>query len=474
MRAWTVRQQLGLLVCLAFIILAVPFYATAQKQGDIRITPEEYKQRRAVVMSKMDPNSVAIFKAKDPSNRSNDVNYAYRQESNFLYLTGCDEPRAYLLLSPDGVRVGDGAPVKEVFFIRPKTRSAAGESLGLEGAKSELGFETVLPGTELLPLAKIALSGKKILYYPPSIPDLVSDPLMEKRTIISREVKTELQASFPDLEIRTLSSVLGGLRSVKSPSEIALLQKAIDATAIAQIEAMKSCEPGMFEYELQAVIEYCFSKSGAEYQGFPSIVGSGPNSCILHYEANRRRMQDGDVIVMDIGAEYHGYSADITRTMPVNGTFSSAQRQIYEIVLKAQEEAIKEFKPGATVEPGIKATEIIADGLMKLGIIKEKEEVRRYYMHSLSHNIGLDVHDAGPLGKAMEPGMIVTVEPGIYIPEGSPCNKTYWNIGVRIEDDVLITPDGNRVVTAAAPKNIEDIETLMKKQGLGNSKLGGR
>ena len=474
MRARTIRRPLRVAACLAFLILAVPFYAAALQQDDVRITPEEYKQRRAMLMSKMEPNSIAIFKAKDFSNRSNDVNYAYRQESNFLYLTGCEEPRAYLLLCPEGVKIGDAAPVKEVFFIRPKARSAAGESLGLEGAKAQLGFETVLPGTDLLSVAKSALAGKKTLYYAASNPDLVSDPLLEKRTIISREVKIELQAGFPDLEIKTLYAALGELRSIKSPAELALLQKAIDATAVAHVEAMKSCEPGMFEYELQAVIEYCFAKNGAEYQGFPSIVGSGPNSCILHYDANRRKMQDGDVVVMDIGAEYHGYSADITRTMPVNGTFSPAQRQIYEIVLQAQEEAIKLMKPGVTVEHSMKATEVIAEGLMKLGLIKEKTEVNRYYMHGLSHGIGLDVHDMGRFGGPLQPGMVLTVEPGIYIPEGSPCDRKYWNIGVRIEDDVLITPEGNKIITAAAPKSIKDIEALMKKQGIGNSKLGGR
>ena len=474
MRAWTVRRRLHVAVCLAFISLAVPFYAASQKQDDIRITPEEYRQRRALLMSKMEPHSIAIFKAKDFSNRSNDVNFAYRQESNFLYLTGCEEPRAYLLLCPDGVTIGEAAPVKEVFFIRPKTRSAAGESLGLEGAKAELGFASVLPGTELMGVAKGALTGKKVLYYAPSMPDMVSDPLMEKRTIVSREVKSELQASFPDLEIKNLYGALGEMRSIKSPTELALLQKAIDATAIAHIEAMKSCEPGMFEYELQAVIEYCFAKNGAEFQGFPSIVGSGPNSCILHYDANRRKMQDGDVVVMDIGAEYHGYSADITRTIPVNGAFSPVQRQIYEIVLRAQEEAIKLMKPGTTVEHSAKATEVIADGLMKLGLIKDKTEVNRYYTHGLSHGIGLDVHDVGRFGAGMQPGMILTVEPGIYVPEGSPCDKKYWNIGVRIEDDVLITPEGNKVVSAAAPKSIKEIEVLMKRQGLGNAKLGGR
>ena len=441
--------------------------------GQLNIRPDEYKQRRALLLAKMEPNSVAIFKARDVSVRSNDVNYLYRQESNFHYLTGCDEPRSYLLLCPEGVQVDSMTKANEVFFIRPKTHSAAGESLGLEGAKSELGFQVTLQNTDLLSFAKRALAGKKILYYFRSVPDVASDPLLEKRTILSREVKNELQAALPGLEMKMLYSQLGEMRSIKSPTENALIQKAIDATITAHLEAMKSCEPGMYEYEIQAVIEYCFTKNGAEYQGFPSIVGSGPNSCILHYEANRRKMQDGDVVVMDIGAEYQGYSADVTRTIPVNGKFSPAQREIYEIVLKANEESIKEFKPGNLASaPSQKAFDIIADGLMKLGIIKTKDDARMYYTHGLSHHIGLDVHDVGSYGKPYAPGMILTDEPGIYIAEGSPCDKKYWDIGVRIEDDVLITADGNRVLSAGAPKSAADIENLMKKQGIGNVKIG--
>jgi Xaa-Pro aminopeptidase len=432
----------------------------------------EYGLRRALLLSKMEPNSIAVFRANDPRNRSNDVNYQFKQDDSFFYLTGCDEIRSYLALCPDGIQV-DSTTTKEVFFIRPTQRSASGTSLGIEGAKSMLGFEFVLQSSELLDVVKRALAGKKILYYYPSIPDIVYDPLMEKRYILSREVKGGFQAQFPNLEVKSLAGVLSEMRSVKSPSEIGLIQKAIDATATGDIEAMKSAEPDMYEYELQAIIEYCFAKNGAEYPGFPSIVGSGPNSCILHYEANRRQMQTGDVVVMDIGAEYHGYTADVTRTIPVNGKFSPAQREIYEIVLKAQEEAIKEFKPGASSSaPSQRATDVIADGLMKLGIIKEKSEVRRYYMHGLSHNIGLDVHDVGRFSAPYAPGMILTVEPGVYIPAESPCDKKYWNIGVRIEDDVLITDSGCRVLSAGAPKTVNEIESLMKQKGIGNVKIG--
>jgi Xaa-Pro aminopeptidase len=462
-------------VCFLFINFIGTGHSFAARDNPTGVRPDEYRQRRALLLTRMEPNSIAIFKARDAANRSNDVNYLYRQESNFLYLTGCSEPQSYLLLCPDGIRIDSVTTVKEIFFIRPKTRSAAGESLGLDGAKSELGFTTVMANTDLRGFAKKALAGKKILYYPPSMPDLAYDPLMEKRFIVSREVRTELQAMYPELEIKSLASVVAELRSVKSPRELELLQKAIDATAVAHLEAMKSCQPDMYEYEIQAVIEYCFAKNGSAYPGFPTIVGSGPNSCVLHYEANRRQMKNGDVVVMDIGAEYEGYSADITRTVPVNGTFSAPQRELYGIVLRAQTESIKEFKPGgSSMTASQVAYDVIADGLIKLGIIKDKQDARKYYMHGLSHHIGLDVHDPGPYGKPYAPGMILTDEPGIYIPEGSPCDKKYWNIGIRIEDDVLITADGNRVLSAGAPKTIEEIETLMKKQGLGNMPIGAR
>jgi len=472
------RNRFFAVLFIAIEFAVAPFLAAQSKEqqrNPAGISPDEYRQRRGLLMSKMEPNSIAVFKANDPDNRSNDVNYPYRQESNFLYLTGCNESRSYLVLVPDGISVDDATTAKEVFFIRPKQRSASGESMGLEGARSELGFQTVLPSTELQPVVKRALAGKKILYYSPGIPDLVYDPLMEKRYILSREVRNELQAAFPDLEIKSLSGGVAEMRSVKSPAEIELLQKAIDATVIAHVEAMKSCEPGMYEYELQAVIEYCYTKNGSEFPGFPSIVGSGPNSCILHYDANRRQMKSGDVVVMDIGAEYRGYSADVTRTIPANGTFSPAQRAIYEIVLKAQEAAIKELKPGASGSiSNQRAIEVISEGLMILGIIKKEDEARQFYLHGISHNIGLDVHDPGRIGGTLTPGMVFTVEPGIYIREGSPCDEKYWNIGVRIEDDVLITNEGVRVLSSGAPKTIKDIEALMKKKGLGNEKLGAK
>jgi len=215
----------------------------------------------------------------------------------------------------------------------------------------------------------------------------------------------------------------------------------------------------------------CLQNWGAEYPAFPSIIGSGENSVILHYTSNRKRINDGDLIVIDIGAEYHNYCADITRTIPANGKFSPEQREIYEIVLKAQEETIRLVRPGVSfVELQLKASEIIADGLLKLGIIKSKNEVNKYFMHGVTHHLGLDVHDIGIPGN-LEPGMVITVEPGIYIPAGSECDPKYWNIGVRIEDDVLVTETGCVVLSSDAPKTIDEIERLMKRRGIGNEPI---
>jgi Xaa-Pro aminopeptidase len=213
--------------------------------------------------------------------------------------------------------------------------------------------------------------------------------------------------------------------------------------------------------EVQGLHEYVYRRYGAEFQGYPSIVGGGANGCILHYETNDRQRLDNDLVLMDCGAEYHGYSADVTRTAPPSGTFSPAQRQIYELVLAAQEAGFDACRPGAPFDAPNKATqEVVAAGLQKLGIIKKKEEFRNYYPHGASHYLGLDVHDSGSYGP-LQAGNVITVEPGIYIPAGSPCDPKWWNIGVRIEDDALITATGYENLSAEAPRTVADIEKLM-------------
>ena len=259
----------------------------------------------------------------------------------------------------------------------------------------------------------------------------------------------------------TLNEKLDELRAVKTAEELALLRRAVRISAIGQREVLKLLRPEMGEMETQGLHEYVYRRYGAEFQGYPSIVGAGANACILHYETADRQRLDNDLVLMDCGAEYHGYSADVTRTAPPSGTFSPAQRHVYELVLAAQDAAFAACRPGAAFSaPNKAANEVVASGLLKLDIIKKPEEARRYFPHGTSHYLGLDVHDRGRYGP-LQAGNVITVEPGVYIPAGSPCDPKWWNIGVRIEDDILITATGYENLSAEAPRTVADIEQLM-------------
>lgn len=285
-----------------------------------------------------------------------------------------------------------------------------------------------------------------------------------------RAWKDENLAGFADQT--TLRAILDRMREIKSEEELEFLQRAIDITTAAHREAFRSIEPGLHEYEIEAVIEYVFHSRGAEYTGFPSIVGSGENSVILHYGSNRRRMEDGDLVVMDIGAEYRGYSADVTRTVPVSGRFTREQKLIYDAVLEAQEAAIAASVPGASFQDlNAAAAGVLADHLVSLGLISNTREVQRFFFHGVSHYLGLDVHDAGTYGP-LQPGNVITIEPGLYIPATPGLDEVWWNIGVRIEDDVLITRTGPVVLSTAAPRTSTEIEQLMTETGLTSVTVG--
>ena len=295
-------------------------------------------------------------------------------------------------------------------------------------------------------------------------PSLSGSPLVSE--YLAATTNTARQAAIAAhppgrLDDVTLGEELDDLRALKTPDELALLRRAIRISAQGQREVLKLLRPDMGEMEVQGVHEYVYRRYGAEFQGYPSIVGGGANGCILHYETNDRQRLDNDLVLMDCGAEYHGYSADVTRTAPPSGTFSPAQRQIYELVLAAQEAGFAACRPGAGFNTPNKVTqEVVAAGLQKLGIIKKKVDFRKYYPHGASHYLGLDVHDRGSYGP-LQAGNVITVEPGIYIPAGSPCDPKWWNIGVRIEDDALITATGYENLSAEAPRTVADIEQLM-------------
>lgn len=295
-------------------------------------------------------------------------------------------------------------------------------------------------------------------------PALAASPLIKDFLAATTDAarKAAIEAHPPGrFDDAMLGEKLDGLRAIKTPEELALLRRAVRISAQGQREVMKLMRPEMGEMEVQGLHEYVYRRYGAEFQGYPSIVGGGANACILHYETDDRQRLDNDLVLMDCGAEYHGYSADVTRTAPPSGTFSPAQRQIYELVLAAQEAGFAACRPGAEFNAPNKATqEVVAAGLVKLGIIKKKDDFRKYYPHGASHYLGLDVHDRGSYGP-LQAGNVITVEPGIYIPAGSPCDPKWWNIGVRIEDDALITATGYENLSAEAPRTVADIEKLM-------------
>ncbi|WP_394749612.1 aminopeptidase P family protein [Spongiimicrobium salis] len=306
--------------------------------------------------------------------------------------------------------------------------------------------------------------------------DLLKDFMSAKDDNLRKEAqdKIALHLESDNLDSSTLSQIMGTLREVKSPEEMVLLKKAVEISAVGQIEIMKAMHPGMSETEIQGVHEFVYKKYGAEYEGYPSIVGGGNNGCILHYIENNKLEVGQDLVLMDLGAEYHGYTADVTRTIPANGKFSKEQKQIYDIVYNAQEAGIKASVVGAPFRaPGQAASQIVAEGLLKLGIISNLQEARKYFPHGTSHYLGLDVHDPGTYG-AFQENVVITVEPGIYIPEGSDCDKKWWGIAVRIEDDILITKDGPVNLSAMAPRTTEAIEAMMKQTSpLNNFTLPG-
>jgi len=256
------------------------------------------------------------------------------------------------------------------------------------------------------------------------------------------------------------------MREVKTSEELRLLTKAIRISAVGQVEVMKAMKPHMSETELQGIHEFVYKKYGAEYEGYPSIVGAGNNGCILHYIENNKTKIDNELVLMDLGAEYRGYTADVTRTIPANGKFSTAQKEIYDLVYEAQEAGIANYIIGTSMAtPNLAARKIINEGLFSLGIISSIDEKHNYFPHGTSHHIGLDVHDPGNY-RNFEENMIVTMEPGIYIPEGSNCDKKYWGIGIRIEDDILVTKNGPINLSAEAPRTTEEIELMMAKKSV--------
>lgn len=439
---------------------------------DDDLLPAEFHAgRRDALRELMPDNSVAIFFTNPIMNRSNDVDFEFHQDPDFYYLTGLMEPNAVVLIFSEERKI-DGMKTDEVIFVQPRDASVEmwmGKRLGVDGVTELLEFENVISNAEFSEFDLDLGSFDQVYHY--EIPEDVRDDVHDKGDLYSLIQDFEFNLESVDDESKNnfqLKEWMAELRQVKLDEELELMRTAIDITCAAQYELMKALNPEMAEYQGEAIVEYFFKNGGAEYAGFPSIVGGGENSCILHYVTNRKPLVDGDMLVVDIGAEYHGYTADVTRTMPVDGHFSEEEAAIYNLVLEAQTAGIAACKPGVKFwVPGQKAMNVISAGLIELGITTTKTEARIYFPHGTSHYLGLDVHDAGLYGQ-LEEGNVITVEPGIYIPAGSDCDEKWWNIGVRIEDDILITETGHENLSDCVPSTIEEIEAIMAEESLFN------
>ncbi len=462
---------------LTLVIITISTGAFAQNEPDDFLKTEFHIERRALVREKMPDNSVAVFFANPVRNRANDVDYIYHQDPNFYYLTGYKEPHAVLLIFKDE-QDGPEGNYNEIIFIQPRNAMAemwTGRRLGITGVKEKLAFNQVFNNTDFEAYNIDFSKFDKVLFYDffndvrdtraeGDLYDLIAS--FKSKSGYPTEGDLTIESAANNLDMETLDQIMKDLRGIKTEDEIELLRKAVDISCIAQAEVMKALKPGMSEREVQGIHEFIFKKYQAEYEGYPSIVGEGNNGCILHYIENYKPEISSDkMILMDLGAEYHGYTADVTRTIPVDGTFSEEEKAIYDLVYKAQNEAIKAAKPGVNIgrdlDAGI-ARKIINEGLAELGIIESADERHLYYPHGLGHHIGLDVHDKGNY-EFLEAGMAITIEPGIYIPEGAKCDEKWWGIAVRIEDCILITEDGNELLSDLAPRKSEEIEQLMKE-----------
>ncbi len=474
------RSLINLLLMMAVLLPAQQNVSLKYLQYDTDlITPSEYKQRRDSVMAMIGTDAAAVFYSSPERMRNGDVDYLYRQADNFYYLTGFTEPNALLILSPKGIRVkvNDTTTVttKEVLFVpakNPEAEAWTGRRYGTDGAMSLLGVQTALNNDKFRQVFNTMLFSGITVLYAQSVTSDVSGQIRELLAPLTSYIDGQKRRNSK-VELRDPNAMVHTMRIIKSAQEIAMLRKATEISVVAHNQAMMSVEPGMFEYEVQALYEYAFQRQGSEYYGYPCINGAGENSVILHYNTNRKKIAPNDIVLSDCAAEYRGYTSDVTRSYPAGGKFTKEQKEIYTIVLNAANAAIAKIGPGvpwSTVTAA--ADSVIAQGLFALGIIPEKEGMgfKKYYNHSLGHPVGLNVHDVGQ--SVLQPGMLYTVEPGIYIPENSPgVDAKYSNIGIRIEDVILVTGTGKENLSAGAPREIAEIEALMKKKGIGNQPL---
>ncbi len=421
-----------------------------------------YRYRRDKLIKKIPANSAVIIFSSEFYTNLRDEYYINKKNDNYFYLTGSEGLKSALVLIPGGYSDG-GENFTEILFYHGDLSSVQwnGPSIGRDFLKDSLKIQKTIKMDHFNDKIKDILRNTETLYVS-EFPKLKGLPQNETDKP-NPAILGKIMGSLPGLTLKYPVPHLSEMRRIKDKYETELIKKAVDISISAHIKTISGAKPGMYEYTLRGIMEGTFTELGAEHPAYPSIVGAGANGCILHYHDGRDFIKQGEMVLMDCGAEYHGYASDITRTFPISGKFTDEQRILYNLVLAAHDSVIAACRPGMDFFEGdLIAQKVLGDGLQKLGIISGPEELRKYYPHGTSHYLGLDVHDAGGFGK-LEPGCVITVEPGIYIPAGSPCDKKWWNTGIRIEDDILITPEGAINLSAELPVKAEDIESLMIK-----------
>ncbi len=430
-----------------------------------------HKHNRQTFIEKMGPRGVAIFASTAPAMQNHDTEYVYRPDPNFYYLTGFEEPEAICVIAPEHPNH------QYILFVRPKDKQAeiwTGKRVGVVNARTQYGADKVYPIEDFGEAIERYLRNAERLYYTLGSNEEVDTKIFELfRQSVRRKIRTgkgisTLVDPYP---------ILSELRLVKNNEEIQRIRKATEVTAAGHLAAMQAVHPGIYEYELEAIVDATFRKKGANGTAFPTIVASGANATTLHYTTNACQIEDGSLVLIDAGAEYNRYCGDVTRTFPASGTFTDAQRHIYQLVLDAQYAIIDTISPGVSIdEPHQKSIDFLTEGMLSLGLLTgEKQKLvktgayEEFYMYRVGHMLGLDVHDVNcvhePNGefKTFQPGMIMTIEPGLYVAadtKGVP--PEYLGIGVRIEDDILVTESGCEVLTDTVPKEIEAVEQFVQ------------
>ncbi|MAS25483.1 MAG: Xaa-Pro aminopeptidase [Oceanospirillaceae bacterium] len=436
----------------------------------MKLDPKEYAKRRQQLMDMMSPNSIAIIPSAPPTIRNRDVEHPFRQDSDFYYLSGFAEEHAVVVLLP-GREHGE-----YVLFCQEKLKEQeiwTGRRVGPEAAPQVLGCDDAFPISDIDDILPGLIEGKDRVYASLGVSPNFDNQLMQWVNHIKMQVRN---GATPPREFSALDHLLHEIRLIKSAAEIKVMQRAADISADAHTRVMSMVKPGMYEYELEAELMRTFMAAGSRWPAYPSIVGTGDNACILHYTQNTEEIKDGDLILIDAGCELDYYASDITRTFPANGKFSEPQRKLYQLVLDANYAAIAAVKPGVDWNtPHEVAVKVLVEGLVEYGLLQgevseliESLAYKPFYMHKTGHWLGMDVHDVGEYRidgewRILEEGMVMTIEPGLYIaPDDLTVDEQWRGIGIRIEDDVVVTKDGCKVLTTGVVKDVADVEALIQ------------